>query len=132
MSNLLSSDPAVEIHGLTKRFGRSVAVNNLTLSIPRGCAFGLLGPNGAGKSTTLRILMGTLAPTAGEALILSAPALDGQNPGPAADSPTRYEQTTCRILPFCGQFAARHSALSAPRRNSFAGKHFRRRRARTA
>ena len=63
-------DSAIEIHGLTKRFGRSVAVKNLSLSIPRGCAFGLLGPNGAGKSTTLRMLMGTLAPTAGIARVL--------------------------------------------------------------
>jgi ABC-2 type transport system ATP-binding protein len=64
------NDPAVKILGLTKRFGRSAAVHNLSLSIPRGCAFGLLGPNGAGKSTTLRMLMGTLAPTAGEARVL--------------------------------------------------------------
>jgi ABC-2 type transport system ATP-binding protein len=70
MNNPYPNDPAVEIQGLTKQFGRSVAVNNLCLTIPRGCAFGLLGPNGAGKSTTLRMLMGTLAPTAGQARVL--------------------------------------------------------------
>ncbi len=70
------SDPAIEIRGLTKQFGRSVAVKNLSLSIPRGCAFGLLGPNGAGKSTTLRMLMATLAPTAGEARVLGIDVRD--------------------------------------------------------
>lgn len=71
-----SNDPAIEILGLTKRFGRCVAVDNLSLSIPRGSAFGLLGPNGAGKSTTLRMLMGTLAPTAGEARVLGIDVRD--------------------------------------------------------
>jgi ABC-2 type transport system ATP-binding protein len=70
MINPQSTTPAIEIQGLTKRFGRSEAVKNLNLTIPRGCAFGLLGPNGAGKSTTIRMLMGTLAPTAGFARVL--------------------------------------------------------------
>ena len=42
---------AVETHGLTKRFGDNVAVNDVELLVPRGCAFGYLGPNGAGKTT---------------------------------------------------------------------------------
>jgi len=41
---------AVETHGLTKQFGENVAVNNVELLVPRGCAFGYLGPNGAGKT----------------------------------------------------------------------------------
>ena len=49
---------AVEAHGLTKRFGDNVAVNNVDLRIPRGCAFGYLGPNGAGKTTLIRVLLG--------------------------------------------------------------------------
>lgn len=52
--------PAIELVGLTKRFGRTMAVNNLSLTIPRGSTFGLLGPNGAGKSTTIKMLMGML------------------------------------------------------------------------
>jgi ABC-2 type transport system ATP-binding protein len=76
MSDPHPNNPAIEIHGLTKLFSRTVAVKNLSLSIPRGCAFGLLGPNGAGKSTTLRILMGTLAPTAGEARVLGIDVRD--------------------------------------------------------
>ena len=62
--------PAVELVGLTKRFGRTLAVDNLSLTIPRGSTFGLLGPNGAGKSTTIKMLMGMLAPTAGQARLL--------------------------------------------------------------
>jgi len=62
--------PALELIGLTKRFGRTLAVDRLSLTIPRGSVFGLLGPNGAGKSTTIRMLMGMLAPTEGQARVL--------------------------------------------------------------
>ncbi len=70
MSTAINDQPAVETVGLTRRFGRTVAVNRLNLSIPRGATYGLLGPNGAGKSTTIRMLMGLLAPTAGDAYVL--------------------------------------------------------------
>jgi ABC-2 type transport system ATP-binding protein len=49
---------AVATDGLTKRFGENVAVNDVGLRIPRGCAFGYLGPNGAGKTTLIRVLLG--------------------------------------------------------------------------
>jgi ABC-2 type transport system ATP-binding protein len=49
---------AVETHGLTKRFGDNIAVNDVELLVPRGCAFGYLGPNGAGKTTLIRVLLG--------------------------------------------------------------------------
>jgi ABC-2 type transport system ATP-binding protein len=49
---------AVETHGLTKRFGTSVAVDEVELLVPRGTAFGYLGPNGAGKTTLIRTLLG--------------------------------------------------------------------------
>lgn len=61
---------AVEIEGLTKRFGDAVALDSLTLSVPAGSVFGFLGPNGAGKTTTLRILTGLAEPTSGTARIL--------------------------------------------------------------
>jgi len=60
----------------TKRFGRTVAVNNLSLTIPRGRTFGLLGPNGAGKSTTIKMLMGMLSITAGQARMLGIDVVD--------------------------------------------------------
>lgn len=58
-------EPVIDIRGLTKQFGSSTAVDRVDLTIRPGTTLGLLGPNGAGKSTTLRMLMGTLRPTAG-------------------------------------------------------------------
>jgi ABC-2 type transport system ATP-binding protein len=61
---------AIELSGLTKRFGRTLAVDSLSLRIPHGSTFGLLGPNGAGKSTTIKMLMGMLSISAGQARVL--------------------------------------------------------------
>ena len=58
---------AIELHGLTKRFGDVLAVDDLTLELTDGTITGFLGPNGAGKTTTLRMLLGLVAPTAGSA-----------------------------------------------------------------
>ena len=58
---------AIELNGLTKRFGAVTAVDNLTLELGTGTVTGFLGPNGAGKTTTLRMLLGLVAPTAGTA-----------------------------------------------------------------
>jgi ABC-2 type transport system ATP-binding protein len=59
----------VTVRGLTKHFGRVRAVEDLTFDVPAGQVTGFLGPNGAGKTTTLRIVLGLVRPTAGEALI---------------------------------------------------------------
>jgi ABC-2 type transport system ATP-binding protein len=64
---------AVETHGLTKRFGENVAVNNVELLVPRGCAFGYLGPNGAGKTTLIRVLLGLTHADAGTMSLLGHP-----------------------------------------------------------
>jgi ABC-2 type transport system ATP-binding protein len=61
---------AVETHGLTKRFGANVAVNNVDLRVPRGCAFGYLGPNGAGKTTLIRMLLGLTHADSGDMSLL--------------------------------------------------------------
>jgi len=61
---------AVEIVGLTKRFGVFVAVDGISLDVGAGEIFGFLGANGAGKSTTIRMLCGLLRPTAGTARVL--------------------------------------------------------------
>jgi ABC-2 type transport system ATP-binding protein len=58
---------AIELNGLTKRFGAVTAVDNLTLELGTGTVTGFLGPNGAGKTTTLRMLLGLVTPTAGTA-----------------------------------------------------------------
>ena len=67
---------AIETHGLRKRFGRKLAVADLSLSVRRGEVFGFLGPNGAGKTTSLKMLLGLVAPTAGRARLLGAPVGD--------------------------------------------------------
>ena len=64
---------AVETHGLTKRFGANVAVNEVELLVPRGSAFGYLGPNGAGKTTLIRTLLGLTKADAGTMSLLGLP-----------------------------------------------------------
>jgi ABC-2 type transport system ATP-binding protein len=61
---------AVETHGLTKRFDANIAVNDVELLVPRGCAFGYLGPNGAGKTTLIRVLLGLTHADAGSMFLL--------------------------------------------------------------
>lgn len=60
---------AIKIENLTKNFGETVALNNVSLNIKQGEIFGLLGPNGAGKTTTIKILTGLLNPTKGKVTI---------------------------------------------------------------
>ncbi len=64
---------AVETHGLSKRFGDNIAVNDVELLVPRGCAFGYLGPNGAGKTTLIRVLLGLTHADAGTMSLLGYP-----------------------------------------------------------
>ena len=61
---------AIHCEQLTKRFGDRVAVNKLTLTVPKGSIYGFLGPNGSGKSTTIRMLCGLLTPTTGTGTVL--------------------------------------------------------------
>ncbi|MEN4475318.1 ATP-binding cassette domain-containing protein [Mycolicibacterium cosmeticum] len=60
----------IELTGLTKRFGRTTAVDDLTCTVESGVVTGFLGPNGAGKSTTMRMIVGLDRPTAGTATVL--------------------------------------------------------------
>ncbi len=70
MTTQAENGPAIELVGLTKRFGRTLAVDDLSLRIAPGTTFGLIGPNGAGKSTTIKMLVGTLSRTAASARVL--------------------------------------------------------------
>ncbi|MDB4878352.1 MAG: transporter [Gemmatimonadetes bacterium] len=71
---MASDQFAIETRGLRKEFGRTVAVKGLSLQVPRGEIFGFLGPNGAGKSTSIKMLLGLVRPTGGDAIVLGAPA----------------------------------------------------------
>ena len=93
----------IDIEQLTKRYGTFTAVDNLSLSVPRGEIFGFLGPNGAGKTTTIRILAGLSLPTSGTVSIggfdvareaVRAKSLIGYVP----DRPYLYEKLTGREL----------------------------------
>ncbi len=66
----MTAETALFASDLTKQFGPFIAVDGVSLSVRRGEIFGLLGPNGAGKTTTIRILLGLLAPTLGQATVL--------------------------------------------------------------
>ncbi|MCW3019614.1 MAG: bacitracin transporter ATP-binding protein [Solirubrobacterales bacterium] len=71
--DLSSSQPAIETHGLTKRFGERTALDGIDLEVPRGVAFGFLGPNGAGKTTIIRTLLGLTHASAGTMQLLGHP-----------------------------------------------------------
>ncbi|HKB17716.1 MAG TPA: ABC transporter ATP-binding protein, partial [Candidatus Dormibacteraeota bacterium] len=68
--------PAVKTVELTKRFGSTVALAGLTMTVPRGEVFGFLGPNGAGKTTAVKLLLGLLRPSSGEGWLLGRPVGD--------------------------------------------------------
>jgi ABC-2 type transport system ATP-binding protein len=65
-----AGDLAIASAGLTKRFGRQLAVDGVDLAVPAGSVFGFLGPNGSGKTTTIRMLLGLVFPTAGSHTLL--------------------------------------------------------------
>jgi len=65
-----SSELAIDVEGLTKRFGDKVAVDHFSLQVPRGQIYGFLGPNGSGKTTTIRMLCGLLTPDEGHGTCL--------------------------------------------------------------
>ena len=66
---IVSTQPAVTLEGITKRFGAVTAVDDISLSIAAGEFFTLLGPSGSGKTTTLRMIAGFDQPTAGRVLL---------------------------------------------------------------
>lgn len=74
------SPPAVSVDGLTKRYGETVAVDDLSFTVDEGSIVGFLGPNGAGKTTTFRMLVGLAAPTGGEALLMGRRYVDLDDP----------------------------------------------------
>lgn len=84
---MLSGAAAISISGLTKRYGKLIAVDRLDLEVRRGEVFGFLGLNGAGKTTTIRILLDLLRPTSGNAAVFGH---DCQSEGLKARSAVGY------------------------------------------
>jgi ABC-2 type transport system ATP-binding protein len=89
----------IELMNLTKRYGATLAVDHLNLSVPKGEIFGFIGPNGAGKTTTIRMMAGVLGPTEGTVSISGIPM--GKDPEAAKgiigfipDRPFLYEKLT--------------------------------------
>jgi len=76
----MNPEPVIQIEDLTYRYGKTVAMDHLSLGVPKGTIFGFLGENGAGKTTTIKILMGLLRPRAGKVCVLGESPLGG-NPG---------------------------------------------------
>jgi drug efflux transport system ATP-binding protein len=66
---MAENSPGIEVHGVSRDFGKVRALDRVSLAVPRGEIYGLLGPNGSGKSTMIRILCGLLAPTEGSARV---------------------------------------------------------------
>jgi ABC-2 type transport system ATP-binding protein len=71
---------AIEVSGLTKRFGEVLAVDDLSFTVDEGRIVGFLGPNGAGKTTTLRMLLGLVNPTAGSSTVFGTPYVQLDDP----------------------------------------------------
>lgn len=95
------TSPVIQISALSRRFGETNAVDQLTLEVQAGEIFGFLGHNGAGKTTTVRLLNGVIEPTSGSARVLG---LDPQADGPAlrartgvlTETPSLDERLTAR------------------------------------
>ncbi len=92
---------AIIIEGLTRRFGQTLAVDQLDLRVARGEVFGLLGPNGAGKTTTVRLLAGVLNANAGRAQVLGLDVATQateirRQVGVLTETPNLYESLSAR------------------------------------
>ena len=87
MATSTSATAAISTRGLTKRYGSTLALDSLDLSILPGEVYGFLGPNGAGKTTTIRLLLGLQRPTAGQCVDTWVERDVGQVPHDHRDPP---------------------------------------------
>ena len=102
--------PVIETESLTRRYGRTEAVRDLTISVPDGSIFAFVGPNGAGKTTTIKTVMNILRPTSGRAEVLG---VDSRRLGPAEFRQIGYVSenqdipgwmTLRQLLDYCAPF----------------------------
>jgi ABC-2 type transport system ATP-binding protein len=111
----------IEIAGLTKRFGRFTAVDDVSFRLDKGEVLGFLGPNGAGKTTTMRMLAGFIAPTSGTAAIaghdvVAEPVAARRHLGFLPEgAPTYPEMTVLGFLRFVGRIRGYAGAALAHR-----------------
>lgn len=114
---------AISALGLTKIFGRTIAVDKLTLHVPYGSFFGLVGPNGAGKSTTISMITGLLRPDAGEVWIAanktwSDPVAAKQQIGVLPENLRLFERLTgAEMLQYIGQIRGLETEVVLNRRD---------------
>jgi ABC-2 type transport system ATP-binding protein len=99
----MAADTAIEVAGLTKRYGDHLAVNGVSFSVGRGETFGILGPNGAGKTTTLEMIEGLRPPDAGTVEVLGRPVWPDpravqQTIGVQLQSTSLFDKLTAREL----------------------------------
>jgi ABC-2 type transport system ATP-binding protein len=108
MALTTTSSPIIQASGLTKRFGKLVAVRDATFKVGAGQVFGFLGPNGAGKTTTIRMLIGLVRPSSGSAQVagfdVAAEPLEvKRRVGYLAEAPYLYPKLSGReFLAFMG------------------------------
>jgi ABC-2 type transport system ATP-binding protein len=103
------SEPVLVARGLSKRFGPTFAVNDLSLTVGRGEIFGFLGPNGAGKTTSIKMFLGLVAPSGGEGRLLGAPIGDRPTRAKVGFLPEHFRfqdwMTARELLRFHGRLA---------------------------
>ncbi|UPM44062.1 ABC transporter ATP-binding protein [Halocatena salina] len=91
---------AIEATNLRKTYGSEIALDDVSLSIPRGVVYGFLGPNGAGKTTTMRLLTGLTRPTSGTVTVCNVPVNDrrqlADHVGYLPESPPLYDAFSAR------------------------------------
>lgn len=112
--------PAVVVTGVTKTYGSTVAIDNVTLSVPQGSVYALVGPNGSGKTTLFKLLAGLVRPDSGTMAVMGEPVRAGERPpGCLAfvpDGCALYDyMTVVEHTAFAAQFAQRWDSGFAQR-----------------
>jgi ABC-2 type transport system ATP-binding protein len=108
---------AIELSQVSKRFGDTLAVDGLTLSVPEGSIYGFIGPNGSGKTTTLRMIMHILLPDEGRIAVLGSNATEAARDriGYLPEERGLYKRMTVRrLLRYYGRLKGRSVAALDP------------------
>src|SRR4051794_8442004 len=106
--------PAIRVDRLTKRYGRTLAVDGLSFEVHPGHVTGFLGPDGAGKSTMMRLILGLDAPTAGTVTVggVRSPTSQQRSPHPPAPRPVDRLRDPLRVRRHRARCRRRHADVS--------------------